>query len=158
MGLSFSVARRSLLQIPAPLWFFLTGGEDVLIGLLEGCPSELCKQAKLRVFITFETSALVSLSSDVFTATKLDAGATGVWGRLAGRAEIFIIGTNGTGRCDHIHCGFQGSEVLKMFVHTQAVPYIRFLLSRAGQVLWHVGEQWQRSEFAFQFFSCSHSP
>lgn len=34
----------------------------------------------------------VPLSSDVLTATKLDAGATGVWDRLGGRAEIFMLG------------------------------------------------------------------
>ena len=43
-------------------------------------------------------------------ATKLDTGATGMWGRLAGllmlvklemvhRVEIFMIGTNETGKC-----------------------------------------------------------
>lgn len=67
---------------------------------------------------------------------------------LAGQRSL--IGTNGTGRCDHIHGGSRGSEVLKMVVCTQAD--IRFMLSRAAQILWRVGE------FVSQFFNYSHSP
>lgn len=56
------------------------------------------------------------------------------------RAAIFLMGTDGPGRCERVRGGSPGSEVLRMVGCRQAVPCTRFPFSRAAQILRRAGE------------------
>lgn len=116
-----AMAAGSLSPVPVPLWLFLTGGEAIVGGMLEGCPAELCacfsqsipNQAlcfyydlKLQHGTILVRCALRNKAQCwcYLWLGQTDWSLDDSQGRLACRGKILIIKTNGTGRFDHIQC------------------------------------------------------